>query len=93
MVLLKPMANQSMLYIVAVIGGSVFLRAAVTSWWQSHKAKVAARGIPLRKNRSGVYVARSYVRGIERAMHWFLLLAILPLFLLGLATRIFMGPS
>ena len=87
------MANQSMLHIAAVVGGSVFIRAFVSSWWDAHKAKVEARGIPLRRNRRGVYVSRSYVQLVESAMHWFLLLFILPLFLLGLATRIFMGPS
>ena len=87
------MADQSMLHIAAVIGGSVFLKEIVRTWWGNHKKKVEQNGVPLRRNRKGVYVARGHVQVIESAMHWFLLLIILPLFLLGLATRIIMGPS
>ena len=86
------MANQSMLHVTAVIGGSVFLRAFVASWWQSHKAKVEARGIPLRRNRRGTYVASGHVRLIEGFMSVVAWIAF-GLFMLGLATRIIMGPS
>lgn len=86
------MADQSMLHIAAVIGGSVFLKEFIRSWWDSHKKKVERNGIPLRRNRKGVYVQRGHVRVVEGVMSVVAWVA-LGLFMFGLATRIFMGPS
>lgn len=88
----RAMANQSMLHIAAVIGGSVFLKEFIRSWWDSYKKKVEQNGIPLRRNRKGVYVARGHVRIIEGIMSGVAWVAF-GLFMFGLATRIIMGPS
>lgn len=88
MVLVMSMPKQSMLHIAAVAGGSAFLRAFIHAAWESHKRKVSANGIPMRRNRKGVYVPGGHVPVVEAMMKWFLIIFVAPLMLAGIASMI-----